>query len=936
MITRLWETLPRAAHERLTALQRHTVDPAVASRYLARLREEKPAAFEYLTQSETHLPYLLAVFSYSRFLSDEVVAKPEWIESVVHAGELQRVLSAEEYQERLDGRLARFGSGEIPAAEFALFRREQILRILLRDVLGYATLSDVTEELSHLADAILDCAYRRLRDNLVSRYGMPEAEMSIIALGKLGGAELNYSSDIDLMFVYSEHGETAGPHSISHREFFKKVCVQLTELLSTYTPHGNCYRVDLRLRPEGTLGEICISLDAARQYYSKRARDWELQMLIKARVAAGEPAPGRQLLEFVEPLTYSSTLDFSKVEAVSEARHRISEKLARRRGSRQEFDIKLAPGGIRDIEFLVQCLQRLHGGKEPWVRHGGTLLALVRLRDKDLLSDHEYSRLANAYQFLRTLEHRLQFLEDRQTHALPSKAEELEQLARRMPPSAAGASVSAETLKRQVDFHLAAVREIYERVVHLRLPLHYAAEPTEVAAIEASAPEPVSVNLGLLISHRAPGLADTLSRSHLRYGARAYEHFLEQIVRNPEQMRWLDEDRVLARYVVDIFEHSPFFAEQLNRKPELLEEVRKIRLQPESRFHYEDLAFADVVELRRFFNREMLHIQCESICLERPIFETLQRTSALADCVIAAVYGMALQHVIQHQPPQSADYTPDNQMMVVALGRLGMQEFDLASDADLVFVLPDEDTSETLFWTRVAERLIGLLGAYTGEGTLFAVDTRLRANGREGPLVQTEGAYKDYFARTAQAWEGITYLKTRAVAGNTDRCTSFLSDLQDVDWRRYGQGGRSKEQLRQMRLRLDTEQGAGNPLKAGRGGFYDIDFVLMYLRLRGAGIFYKVLNTPARVDVIEKMGHLDRAEARFLLDAATFYRAVDHALRLSSGHAEGRLPVAQAQLEMISELVSRWTPQHLHDQPLAQEVAQIQARTREYFDRLFA
>lgn len=936
MITRLWETLPRAVHERLTSLQRSALDPGAAASYLTRLLEEKPAAFDYLTQSETHLQYLLAVFSYSRFLADEVVAKPEWIESVTRAADLQRVLTAEEYQERLDARLARFGSGEIPAAEFALFRREQILRILLRDVLGYATLSDVTEELSHLAAAILDCAYRRLRDNLVARYGAPSAGMSILALGKLGGSELNYSSDIDLMFVYSGHGDTAGPQSLSYREFFKKVCVQLTELLSTYTPHGTCYRVDLRLRPEGTLGEICVSLDAARQYYSRRARDWELQMLIKARVVAGDPAPGRQLLDFVEPLTYSSTLDFSKVEAVSEARLRISEKLARRRGSRQEFDIKLAPGGIRDIEFLVQCLQRLHGGKEPWVRHGGTLLALSRLRDKDLLSDHEYSRLANAYQFLRMLEHRLQFLEDRQTHALPSKADDLELLARRMPPSVLGAGASAKTLLRQVDSHLAAVREIYERVVHLRLPLHYGPEPQQVAAIEASAPEPVSVNLGLLISHRAPGLANTLSRSHLRYGARAYEHFLEQIVRYPEWMRWLDEDAVLAGFVVDIFEHSPFFAEQLNRKPELLEEVRQMRLNPDVESRYEHMTFADVAELRRFFNREMLHIQCESICLQQPIFETLQRTSALADCVIAAAYRMALHHVIQHQPPRSAAYAPINQMMVVALGRLGMQEFDLASDADLVFILPDNDAGEVLFWTRVAERLIGLLTAYTGEGTLFAVDTRLRANGREGPLVQTEGAYKDYFARTAQAWEGITYLKTRVVAGNSDRCTTFLSELQDVDWRRYGQGGRSKEQLRQMRLRLEAEQGASNPLKAGRGGFYDIDFVLMYLRLRGAGIFYKVLNTPARVDVIEKMGHLDRAEARFLLDAATFYRAVDHALRLSSGHAEGRLPAAQAQLDMISELVSRWTPQHLHDQPLPQEVAQIQARTREYFDRLFA
>jgi glutamate-ammonia-ligase adenylyltransferase len=275
-------------------------------------------------------------------------------------------------------------------------------------------------------------------------------------------------------------------------------------------------------------------------------------------------------------------------------------------------------------------------------------------------------------------------------------------------------------------------------------------------------------------------------------------------------------------------------------------------------------------------------------------------------------------------------------MLIIALGRLGLREFDLASDADLVFVLPEGGAGEQLFWTRVAERLIDILTAHTGDGTMFAVDTRLKPNGRAGPLVQTAAAYKDYFARSAEAWEGITYMKARVVSGDLQRGTDFLSELQDIDWRRWGQAGRSRSLLRQMRMRLEAEQGRDSPLKSGPGGYYDIDFALMYLRLKSAGIFYKVLNTPARIDVIEKMGHLDRAEARFFLDAATFYRAVDHALRLSSGQAQGRLPASQLQLQMIAELAGRWTPNHLHDQPLADELAQIQMRTREHFDRLFS
>jgi glutamate-ammonia-ligase adenylyltransferase len=232
--------------------------------------------------------------------------------------------------------------------------------------------------------------------------------------------------------------------------------------------------------------------------------------------------------------------------------------------------------------------------------------------------------------------------------------------------------------------------------------------------------------------------------------------------------------------------------------------------------------------------------------------------------------------------------------------------------------------------------MIQTLSAYNGDGVMFAIDTRLRPNGRAGDLVQSEGAYKTYFASHAEAWEGISYMKARALAGNLERATEFLHELQDVDWRRYGQSMRSRKELAEMRARLEREQGPRNPLKAGIGGYYDIDFALMYLRLKGAGIFFRVLNTPERIDVIEKMGHLDREDADFLRDAATFYRALDHGQRVSTGHAEGSLPGARSQFEVLTNLVRRWTPERLHQQRIDATLHDIRRRTREFFRRVFA
>ena len=929
LVVRLAAGLPERIARRIQLLLASVPDPPAVERYLERLLHESPSAFDRITSSAAALRCAVNVFSYSRFLSDAVLKKPERILEVSASGSFYRALSVEGYEERLYDFLGKERRDMPSALDLARFRRRQLLRICLRDVMGVAALAEITEEISNLADAILDFTYQRIRTRLVAQHGEPRLSdgsvcgFSVISLGKLGGKELNYSSDIDLMFVYGGNGETDGPSQITNKEFCKKIANEYTALLSTYTADGLCYRVDLRLRPDGTLGEICISDEGARRYYVERARDWEKQMLIKARVSAGESEPGAGLLEFVEPLIYQSSLDFRAVEAVSETRQRISEKAAAKKRGKRGLDIKLTPGGIRDIEFLVQCLQRLHGGREPWVRHGGTMFALFRLRDKRLLSDTEYARLASAYQFLRYVEHRLQMDEDQQTHTLTSGDEGLALLARKMPADGSGDARDAASFKQRLDEHLAAVLEIYARVIHAQKPLYYSPVSAPEVVEEPESAAPVN-NLTRLLDQRAPQLAAAVTGANLNRGRVRFEHFLEKAFANPSVLERLDSDGNLAAGVLDIFENSPYFADELLRQPDLLDDIGEPALEaPES---------LDEGALRRFYRRQMLRIQSESILAGAPIFTSLRQTSALADRVIEASYRIAIQDSV---PPSSLDYRARDQMMVIALGRLGMNEFDLGSDADLVFVLPDADAGEAAFWTGVAERMIQIMSAYTGAGVMFTVDTRLRPNGREGDLVQLVAAYKNYFERGAEAWEGITYMKSRAVAGNLERATEFLHELQEVDWRRYGQSMRSRKDLSAMRARLEREQGPRNPLKAGTGGYYDIDFALMYLRLKGAGIFYKALNTPERIDVIEKMGHLEREDADFLREAATFYRALDHGQRVSTGHAEGSLPKSQAQFEVLTNLVRRWTPEHLHGQRIDATLRDIRGRTRDFFQRLF-
>ncbi|HVW11497.1 MAG TPA: hypothetical protein VHC90_23085 [Bryobacteraceae bacterium] len=954
------ERLPRDVFRVVQALLHSLPNRDDAVHYLKRLITEAPDAAEAISGNLIALRYAMHVFSWSRFLSESVINHPEWLMEIADARDLHRGFLAEDYEDALERSL---GAATPRPVDLAMFRRRQLLRIVLRDVMRYADLSETAEDLSNLADAILNVTWRAVRRELTQERGTPvdesgkAPEFSVIALGKLGGRELNYSSDIDLMFVHSGGGQTDGIQPLTATEFFKLAAGRMTELLSTYSPEGLCYRVDLRLRPDGRLGEISQSIESMRHYYAARARAWELQMLIKARVAAGDPRPGAELLEFVEPLIYQTTTDFRTVEAVSETRARIHEKQSRTAKARLEnarirqarppveeaLDVKLAKGGIRDIEFLVQCLQRLHGGREAWVRHGGTLLALSRLRDKDLLSPAEYSRLANAYQFLRHVEHRLQFDEDRQTHTLPLEKEDIDLLARKMPPGLPGLP-SAGTLQRELDHHFTNVRDLYDRVIHSHrpesFPLPYStsyelAEPQLSIPFHEDGParaEFPSVNLSRFLEHRAPSFRQWIASAGIVRSHDSFESFLEKVVANSEWLNLLNSNEDVAKCTIDLFEHSQYFADQLVRHPALLREIESACSERQGRTGFSAPRDAS---LRRYFRRQMVRIQADSVYHAVPVFRTLQRTSDLADSIVAAAYDIALEEALATAPPADPGYKPAEQMRVIALGRLGMREFDLASDADLNFVIPDEDAPETLFWTAVAERIISVISSYTGDGVVFTIDTRLRPNGREGALVQTEGAYRKYIAGKAQAWEGLSYMKARAIAGDIEKGTAFLNELQKIDWERYGQARRSREELAHMRRRLEKEQGVRNPLKAGTGGYYDIDFVLMYLRLRDADSFYKALNTPKRIDVIVKAGGLSAADADFLSDAATMFRAIDHGLRVATGHAEGRLPTNPAQIAVMTELVHRWVPSALRQGTVESVMKQIRRETRSFFERIF-
>jgi [glutamine synthetase] adenylyltransferase / [glutamine synthetase]-adenylyl-L-tyrosine phosphorylase len=450
-------------------------DPAGARAFLRRLEALDPAVANDSKRNPLLLSRILTLAGQSPYLAETLLRHPEhiaWLRS-----ETERHFDRVKSVEQLSEELARFITRTIEADDpmrLARFKRRELLRIYLRDCLGIATLSEVTEELSNLADVILRYSLARAYQEMVNLRGAPlvqdqrgrieNAELAIVALGKLGCRELNYASDIDLLFLYSGEGETSGDSRrvsapFSNKEFFSGVAERVVQMIARSSEEGAVYRIDLRLRPYGRDGDLVWAIDRAADYYCNRAHNWERQALIRARAAAGNEEVVSRFLEMVRDAIFTRDALPDTLDSVRRAKEKIDRKEASRaRG----FNVKLGPGGIREIEFIAQALQLKHGGREPWVRSAQTLIVLARLAEKRYLTESERTRLSAAYTFLRTVEHRLQMEHGAQTHTLPTARPKLEMLARRC--GYGSADKPAARFKRDLESHTSAVRAVYNRV----------------------------------------------------------------------------------------------------------------------------------------------------------------------------------------------------------------------------------------------------------------------------------------------------------------------------------------------------------------------------------------------------------------------------------------------------------------------------------------
>lgn len=948
----------------LDALLRQSPDPDGVLNLLDRYTEAAPAGLiAELGRRPRALTYLTAAFAQGSLLTEPFLAEPGLALQFARDRSFANLRSYEDLMEDF----ARFSTTESAmdlAEKLARFKRRNYARIALKDVLAMATLAETTLELSALADVIVAQALLDADRELGKRCGQPQyrdvrdriarSGFSVVSLGKLGGNELNYSSDIDLLFIYARDGETAGtglPESVlSNREYFTRLAQSVAARLTQATAAGPVFRVDLRLRPEGDQGGLTLSLASALDYYARRARDWELQMLIKARHSAGDARLTRAFLQGVDARIYSSPANIQAIRSVLSSRERMSQRLVESR--RGTLDVKRHPGGIRDIELLTQCLQRLYGAREPWVRSGGTLHALRKLNDKGLLSDRDYARLTSAYEFLRHIEHRIQISRGQQSHRLPANPEALDRLARRAGIEADAGETPGHILAVRLVETLDKVSDIYHRLIDARAaeppPGIFELRPAGAVADRTRRSYPWALRR---LEAQAPELAKLVREAEVPPRARPrVARFLAALTSSTDALALAREQPAALERALGILRLSANLSELLIRHPKDIGMLGSgasqavacaqlnLTLQTSERTLGDDgnacmaadrHAEADFVQsaplpwvqeknlsardkmalLRQTYRAHTLALAGRD-CVERVhIFDALRSWAALAATSVATAFTFALQEAPGITlGSASANASAPPLLAVLGLGRLGLSEFDLGSDADLVFVVRSgAQPEQTLGAVRVAEKMIEALSSYTRDGTVFAVDTRLRPRGSEGELVITEDAVLEYAANAAHPWEALTYLKTCSIAGDPELGRRVASRLTEQIFDRFADDPGLARALQEMRRRLERESRPRSSLtKTAPGGYYDVDFAVSYLRLRHR------LQVPAGSNMAEQIAAL--AEARILAGndseeltaGASFLRAVDHAERLVRGKPARGIPERLGQAEGVEHLLQLW------------------------------
>ncbi len=911
--------VPEGVYRSFLALLPTTPNPDGTANQFQRLAEVGSAELmRLLDQHLSLVHYTAVVFSHSPWLGETLIQNPDLLYGFAREHSLDRTHSREELEESF-ARM-RYRSFETDtAALLARFKRREYVRIMLRDLLGIATLAETTAEISALADVLIEEALREAGVHLQRRFGEPQrldsenrivgSRFSVLSLGKLGGSELNYSSDIDLLYLY-DGGEEPTTAEISNREYFIRLAQQLTELLSRHTREGSVFRIDLRLRPQGNEGEPAVPLAHAIHYYSRVAHDWELQAMIKARHSAGDVGLAREFVRAVQPFVYRPEVNFVAIKTALETRKKIGSH--RRKGLLKEvsqtgIDVKVDHGGIRDIEFLVQCLQRVYGGSESWLRSRGTLFALQKLHDKEHISGKDFYNLTNAYEFLRHLEHRLQLRHGQQTHRLPQSRAELQGLARSLTPEGAAAPTPEEFVMH-VQRRMAAVQEIYGRVIYREQTQDQDTADFQLRPESVATPESTYTQMMQRLAVDSPRLREITARPDLsQHARRNLDRFLSSAGTTSERYGAVLRSPAAVERALAIFEHSELLTDILVRHPDavvLLDEIeersedfepglflefdRNEKTADDPVFTYVANGDVDRAEamsiLRQQYRRRVFLSGALDLFHRRDIFDSLKDNTAAADAAIKAALALA--------------GTPDG-FAVMSLGRLGTREFDLLSDADILFVC-DSGCNRTIIG-RTAEQLMEALTAYTRDGTVFPVDARLRPHGREGELIVTPAQLEAYFKEEAKPWEALTYLKLRYVAGDRELAGHVLQSVQSGIAAIAGRTEFGTE-LSDVRTRLERSESPQN-LKTGAGGSYDIDYIAGMLQARHR--LWLVGNLSERLQCLHTHGLLPEQQTQELIESARFLRTVEHLVRLVSGRTRKWLPVAEHPRRSVQKLL--WT-----------------------------
>ena len=965
---------PKPESHGVEALVRGLPDEQGARLFLERFSTEHPRVFRKLTKEPGLLSDTLTLAAWSPLLSTTLEQNPDYVSWLLRERLNPRVRSREELQESL-ARFALTNSTLEHQVLLARFRRRELLRIYLEDIRRTHALVETTEELSNLADAILAYALSLAHQDLDNRYGPPlhtdergrtaTAEFCVIALGKLGSFELNYASDIDLVFLYSDDGMTSGAGErgeVSNREYFIKLSEAVTKLVGQPAGEGAAYRVDLRLRPHGRDGTLASSLSEAVRYYRETAQPWERQALIRSRAAAGSPALFARFAAEVRSSIFRPGVSVKEALAsVRLAKQKIDKNIERNVSG---FNVKLNRGGIREIEFIAQALQLAHGGDDDWLRVAHTLISLGRLADRGLITEQERTELSDAYTFLRTLEHRLQMEHGLQTHTVPLAPEQRALVARRM--KFAGADASRE-FDRALELNTAKVRRAYERVFQvtdgpelestvesssqreLRSPTRLATSD-EIAAraaakiFSARLEEADAKSTALDSDSMADSILEQTQTTLNPHRALSVVTRIASSLEKTDNSIRISESNLAS--LIRLCGSSEFFGEMVASNPSLIASLGEAFTG--GRRDYRSVLRANVSEktfaaemsaLRRNWAKLLLEIGALDVAGKVSISDTNRLQTELGIAAINAAILIARRELVRRY----GNLGGGPRIAVLGLGRLASGGVDYGSDLDVVLVYdslaqpPVAALSRDEVYARLGELMITALSSVTREGYLYRVDLRLRPNGQNGPLVVSSEGFLDYLKNRTAAWEWLAYVKLRAVAGDLEFGRMIETHARHAVHEaalKYDPHELQSE-TRHVRDRLEREKGkrgrgGGVDIKFAAGGMLDVYFASRYLQLRDdVSDEGDDRSTPTTLERLRATGSLDEHDFQALRSGYVLLRSIDHHLRLILGR-QARLPATDhPALQDIAKQLGFASAVALH-----QKLAERMQGIREAYNRI--